>query len=56
MDKVGEIAEQANNGGGWFGYVMFAVICFHLYKQIKEKGILDKLEAKIDELKAKIDK
>lgn len=57
MDKVGEVMNQPVAGGGnFFSYVMAAVIIYHLYKQFKEKGFFEKLEAKVDELKDKLDK
>ena len=54
MEQVQEIANQS--GGHWFSYLMGAIIMYHLYKQFKDKGVLDKLEAKLEELKDKIDK
>ena len=57
MDKVGEALNQPVAGGGnFFSYIMAAVILYHLYKQFKDKGVLDKLEASLDKLKDKLDK
>ena len=55
MDKIGELAEAGSSGGGhWFSYLMGAIIIYHLYKQFKDKGVLDRLELKLEELKKKL--
>ena len=43
------------SGGELFQYVMGAVIVYHLYKQLKDRDLLDRMEASFEKLKDKVE-